>query len=73
MGDAAVGLLENLDGGGFVMRAPVGVVVVLIRIEVTARILGVEAARFANRTVRANEGWRTVLIENGSMLASGPC
>ena len=34
MRHAAIGLLEDLDGGGVVVRPPVGVVVVLIGVEV---------------------------------------
>ena len=34
MRDAAVGLLEDLDGGRLVVRPPVGVVVVLIGVEI---------------------------------------
>src|SRR6185295_16743337 len=52
----AAGLLDQLWRGRVVMSFPVGVVVVLIRIEIPVGIGGVEAACLTNRAVSALEG-----------------
>ena len=58
VGDAAFGLRDDLGAGGFEVRLPVGVVVVLIRVEVAVRIGVVDFADLADRAVRTLVGGR---------------
>ncbi len=53
MRHTAVGLRQDLGRRRLVVRPPVGVVVVLVGVEVPLRVLGEQAARFADRAVRA--------------------
>ena len=56
VGDRPVGLLEELGPGRLVVRAPVGRITVLIRVEVGVRVLGVELLRHADRSVGSLQG-----------------
>ncbi len=55
MRQLAAGLLDELRGGGVVVRPPVRVVAVLIGIEIPVGIRGMDATRFADRAVGAFE------------------
>ena len=51
--DPAIRLIQQFDGGRLVMRAPIGRIVVLVRIKVPIGIAGEQSARFQNGAVAA--------------------
>src|SRR6185295_4752276 len=55
MREASARLLDDFRGGGVVVCLPVGVVVVLVRIEIPLRIVRIQLARCADCAVGALE------------------
>ena len=69
MGDAAFGLLPDFIGGAVIVRAPVGIIGILVGVEVFVWIFRRKFAHFANRAIRplariGVNNFRTIRVQN---------